>query len=93
MHNAFIYVRWLIIVGGGLKIFEGFHELYTISVFFGGILAYAEGNYPLGGVLGVPLSLVLHVVLPVFERWTSSLITPELVSLLRVDGMRCANDM
>ncbi|KUJ21587.1 uncharacterized protein LY89DRAFT_729102 [Mollisia scopiformis] len=77
MHNAFIYVRWLIMGGSMAGIWSGFHELYTISVFFGGILGVWEGRYPWDGVLGVPLALVLHVALVVVERYNSSLITPE----------------
>lgn len=78
MHNAFVYVRWLI-MAGGLGIFSSFHELYTISVFFGGILGVWEGNFPWGGVLGVPLALVLHMALVVGERYGSSLVTPQSV--------------
>jgi len=77
MHNAFIYVRWLLIVGPALGIFDGYHELYTISVFFGGMLAAWEGNYPWDGILGVPLALVFHIGLVVIERFTSSVITLE----------------
>jgi hypothetical protein len=79
MHNAFVYVRWLIMVGGGIGLFSSFHELYTISVFFGGILGVWEGRFPWDGVLGVPLALVLHVLLVVGERYMSSLVTPKLV--------------
>jgi hypothetical protein len=77
MHNAFIYVRWLMMVGPKIDLYDGFHELYTISVFFGGILGIWEARFPWDGILGVPLALVLHVVLVIVERWTSSLITPE----------------
>ncbi|KAF8860573.1 hypothetical protein BDZ45DRAFT_672477 [Acephala macrosclerotiorum] len=77
MHNAFVYVRWLVIIGGGLGIFDGFHELYTISVFFGGILGAWEGRFPWDGILGVPLALVFHLILVIVERWASSLITLE----------------
>ncbi|CZR65730.1 uncharacterized protein PAC_15630 [Phialocephala subalpina] len=80
MHNAFVYVRWLIDVGGGLGIFDGFHELYTISVFFGGILGAWEGRFPWDGILGVPLALVFHIALVVVERFISSQITPELIN-------------
>lgn len=79
MHNAFIYVRWLIIGGTVISLFSSFHELYTISVFFGGILGVWEGKFPWDGVLGVPLALVLHVALVVVERYMSSFITPKLV--------------
>jgi len=58
-------------------IFNGFGETYNFGVFFGSILGIMEGRFPLGGILGVPLALALHVLLVVFERWTSSLITPK----------------
>jgi hypothetical protein len=80
MHNAFVYVRWLINGGSAIGIFDDYHELYTISVFFGGILGVWEGRFPWDGILGVPLALVFHVLLVVVERWISSLITQELVS-------------
>jgi hypothetical protein len=80
MHNAFVYTRWFILVWGGLRIFSGYHELYTISIFFGGMLGIWEGRYPWDGILGVPLGLVLHTGLVIFEKWTSSLITPESIS-------------
>jgi hypothetical protein len=79
-HNGFIYVRWISIGGPVLGIFDGLHEAYTISVWFGGILGVMEGRFPLDGILGVPLVLVLQVVLVIVERWISSLITPKLVS-------------
>jgi len=77
MHNAFIYVRWLGIIPTALGIYGGFHELYTISVPLGGLLAAWEARFPWDGILGVPLALVLHAVLVIVERRTSSLITPE----------------
>jgi hypothetical protein len=79
-HNAFIYVRWISLGGPVVGIFDGIRELYTISVFFGGIVGIWEGRFPWDGVLGVPLALVLQVVLVIVERWTSSLITPKLIS-------------
>jgi hypothetical protein len=79
MHNAFVYVRWLLIIGPALGIFDGYHELYTISVFFGGMLGVWEGRFPWDGILGVPLALVFHMGLVVMERFTSSVITPESV--------------
>jgi len=82
MHNAFVYVRWQIIIGPALGIFDGYHELYTITVFFGGILGAWEGRYPWDGILGVPLALVLHVGLVVLERFASSVITHKSVCLL-----------
>jgi hypothetical protein len=80
MHNSFIYVRWLIHVGPAVGLFDSFHELYTISVFLGGILGVWEGRFPWDGILGVPLGLVLHVMLVIIERRISSLITPKLIS-------------
>jgi hypothetical protein len=68
------------LVGPVVGIFDGLHEAYTISVFFGGILGVWEGRFPWDGILGVPLALVLQVVLVTVERWTSSLITPKLIS-------------
>ena len=78
-HNGFIYVRWLLLGGPVIGLFDGYHELYTISVFFGGILGVWEGRFPWDGILGVPLALVLQVALVIIERWTSSLITPKLI--------------
>ena len=80
MHNAFIYVRWLILGGNVIGVYSGFRELYNISVFFGCMLAVWDGRFPWDGILGVPLAVLFHVVLVIVERWTSSLITPELVS-------------
>lgn len=80
MHNSFVYVRWLILVGNAIGIYKGFHELYTISIFFGSMLGVWEGRFPWDGILGVPLALVFHVVLVMIERFTSSLITLELLS-------------
>jgi hypothetical protein len=77
MHNAFIYVRWMLDYGSKLGIWSGAYENYTISVFFGGILAVWEGRFPWDGILGVPVALAFHVVLFVVERFTSSLITHE----------------
>jgi hypothetical protein len=93
MHNAFVYVRWLIHGGSAIGIFDGYHELYTISVFFGGILGVWEGRYPWDGILGVPLALVFHVLLVVIERWISSLITPESVNLPLWKRMEYTNDL
>jgi hypothetical protein len=92
IHNAFVYVRWLINGGSAIGIFDGYHELYTISVFFGGILGVWEGRYPWDGILGIPLALGFHVLLVVLERWISSLITPELVSLSFYRRLEYTND-
>jgi hypothetical protein len=78
-HNSFIYVRWLLLGGPVVGLFDGYHELYTISVFFGGILGVWEGRFPWDGILGAPLALVVHVVLVIMERWTSSLVTAKLI--------------
>lgn len=93
MHNAFVYVRWLIIVGTRLGIYNGYHELYTISVFFGGMLAAWEGRFPWDGILGVPLALVFHMVLVIVERLTSSLITPGLIPPPPSYGIKYTNNL
>ena len=62
-----------------MGVFDGYHELYTISVFFGGMLGVWEGRFPWDGILGVPLALVFHMGLVLMERFTSSVIAPESV--------------
>jgi len=79
-HNGFIYVRWISIGGAVVEIFDGAHEAYTISIFFGGMLGVMEGRFPWDGILGAPLVLVLQVALVIVERWISSQITPKLIS-------------
>jgi hypothetical protein len=81
MHNAFIYVRWTSNIGASLRIFTGFREGYTIAVFFGGILGIWDARFPWDGILGVPFALMLHLAIVLVERFTSSLIPPELISL------------